>query len=273
MIAAVAAPFPALVPERLHGGEGLRGQPPGRIDEFPGDGERGRRVRIDPMAAPAEEGSLGRKLRAGLGPDVTLDLAVEAPPLDEDPVFDERVARVLEHGPAEGHRRFGPVVGFPGPADRGRQASRRAKPHGDKELLGQLQAGPDAVGAVAFPELAAVDQEAGRSVAELGPQRKAGDLDDPVPVRPDEVLVAGPMEIGFQGDEKDAVLVQFALRRGAEAARIDGGALVADEVGEEPGQDRAGGPGLPGHRQGHGGERLVADPLEVVLPDAAVHPA
>ena len=102
------------------------------------------------------------------------------------------------------------------------QASGRPEAHRHEELVGQLHPCPDAVGVVPFPELAAIDQESGRGMPEFAPEREGRDLLDPVPMRPDEILVPRPMEVCFEGEEEDPVLIDLALLEGTEAARIEG---------------------------------------------------
>lgn len=155
---------------------------------------------------------------------------------------------------------------MPGVSHPSGQPAGRFEAHRDKELVREFHPVADAVGAVSLPEFAPVQEQPRFPVTESLPERELGGLDDLRPVFEEEARVAGPINVGLQCEEQDAVLVEFALLPGPEPAGIPCRSFLADEFSQEPVEDCPCGAELAGHGQGHGDEGLVPDPLEVVLP-------
>ena len=121
--------------------------------------------------------------------------------------------------------------------------------------------------------LAAPAQHAARSVAELRAQRVVGDGSDALPVLGHQRAVSGPGDVLAEDVQQDAVLVQLRVVAAPHLARVQRRALCGDKLRHQPAQNRRGEGACAELGQGKGGESLVADPLAVVLPDAAVHAA
>ena len=106
--------------------------------------------------------------------------------------------------------------------------------------MDELEARLDPMGPVPLPELAAVGQQAALRVPENRAKGELGQGDDPLPMRPDKLRVAGPQRVFPKRGDQESVLVELDLVGIAALARIDRVALRRYELREQPGQDRPG---------------------------------
>ena len=121
--------------------------------------------------------------------------------------------------------------------------------------------------------LAAAAEHAARFVSELRAKGVVGNRRDAIPDVGEERAVSGPRGVLAEDMQQDPVLVQLHVVAAAHLAGVQRRALCGHELRYQPAQDGGGERARADLGEGQGGEGLVAHPLAVVLPDAAVHAA